>query len=77
MTKLEAVLKEAASLSREDQEFLVLQLRLSFEDDGDRPSEEEFIAEMRGIAEEARANPESTISWEEAERFIFGGDNRR
>jgi hypothetical protein len=69
---LEAVLKEAASLSREDQEFLVLQLRLSFEADGDRPSEQEFIAEMRRIAEDARANPESTMSWEEAERFIFG-----
>lgn len=72
MTKLEAVLKEAASLSREDQEFLVLQLRLSFEEDNDRPSEEEFIAEMRRIAEEARLDPESTMSWDEAERFIFG-----
>ncbi len=77
MTKLEAVLKEAASLSREDQEFLVLQLRLSFEADGDRPSEEVFIAEMRRISEEARSNPESTMSWDEAKRFIFGGDNRR
>lgn len=75
MTKLEAVLKEAASLSREDQEFLVLQLRLSFEEDSNRPSEEEFIAEMRRISDHARQHPETTMEWEEARRRIFGDDS--
>ena len=67
------MLSDALALSEDEREMLAIEIGLSLETaDAERPTEEQFIAQLRRISAYAEEHPESLMDWNEAQREIFG-----
>ena len=65
------VLHDALELDEADREMLLIEIGLSFHD-RERPTQAEFIANLREVSAFADAHPETVLDWADAEREIFG-----
>jgi hypothetical protein len=71
MASYESVLSDARSLSPAERELLFVEIGLTLDDGGARPSQSEFLRELEAISRDADEDPGSLSEWEDAEREIF------